>query len=191
MKVAIVSNGPSAIDYDPSAGWDLRIGVHTQCLKHEFDWVVSMDGTAFGAEYQAGATSERLCDEQGNGKWLGHPSFFIGNPGYQWLQNNRLDVVKTLAGHYLVLWPKGATWYSGPASLLLCGLLGIHSVHLFGFDLTGPGGDDGLQNPSRTPSRWERERQLVRDLIRDHAISVENEVQWLAASTSDCPDSKP
>lgn len=173
MRVAVVSNGPSANDYPGPDGYDLTIGVTNACLRWPFDYVCCRDGLAFGAEYQAGATPQRLCRDDGTPRWLGDPVFCMSWEGRDWIRKNRPDIDSMLSMRYTIIWPAKTIAWSGLAALSLLGLLGIREADAWGFDLAGDADLSGFAcSGNRPKDRWEREITEHERLLSELGITL-------------------
>lgn len=71
--------------------------------------------------------------------------------------------------------------FTVPSAIILAGWLvsgtGGGSINIFGCDMTGDGGADGVMHPARTESRWARERPLFSEavaFVRDRGVTVVN-----------------
>jgi len=178
MKIAIISNGPSAEKFGKTKRkYDVVIGVNWTCLKWECNWVCAFDGVTFGDgpdDVRKNHTPPRLCDRDGNPKWWGHPKFFVHWHALNWLRLNRPDVAEVLSHEYVMTWPaKDKDYlYSGIAPLHLMHILGLRKADCYGYDMAGSGDHTGLENPTRQESRWERERKQFTELSERWALDL-------------------
>ena len=177
-QVAILSNGPSAIKFRKTTRkYDVVIGVNWTCLTWKCDWVCVFDGMTFGEgpdDIRKDHTPPRLYDRSGNKKWWGQPKFFVHWHALDWLRKNRPDVAERLSHEYVLSWPaKDRDYlYSGTAPLHLMHILGLTKADCYGYDMAGNLDHTGLENPSRSESRWERERKHFNELAERWALNL-------------------
>lgn len=152
MRIAIVSQGPSAALYPGPERYDRVIAVNERAERVACDWWVYADAAAFV-------------------KWrpIGSPVHFCRADVPRGLlvfgvdQLIRWQMVTSLLQETLKtpLWLDAPAWneWSGLAALGLALQLEPTAIDLFGFDMTGDADAAGETQPSRTPDRWARERE--------------------------------
>ena len=177
-RVALLSNGPSATEFGHTTRqYDVVIGVNWTCLTWKCDWVCAFDGVTFAdapGDIRKPHHPPRLCGADGKHKWWGQPKFFVHWHVMDWLRLNRPDVAATMSHEYVMTWPaKDKDFlYSGSAPLHLMHLLGLTAADCWGYDMAGELDHTGLENPSRQPSRWERERKHFYALAERWALDL-------------------
>lgn len=176
MIAHVISNGPSAGQYEPRLAVRddaIVVAVNGMALVYPADWICAHDGQVFGHtpdEIRRGGVPPaldypRLFTDSGKPQWLGKSEtkrFFIHWHALEWLRDNRDDIWRVLAGHYVCWWPAAAPDlpYTGLAPLVLLPMLGCQDATLWGYDMAGKAGTLPGANDTRTAERWAQERAL-------------------------------
>lgn len=178
MRVALVSNGPSAVAYATAKrNYAGTIGVNKAVTRWGLDWWCFCDFKTYEQE------AERV---------VGQPSIFCREPaGRKIVERLRGKpqqdfIARRAEGRVLIHEgiegsdspPLPLPWfsYSGCAALVLAVHLGATEIDLYGVDL---GGHTDLRNEvnySRDANRWKREIELW-EALRDWAVAKEIEIQ--------------
>ena len=160
-------------------GYDLVIGVNWTAARWACDWVCCVDGETLNSQLY----TERPPlpnGKRGVGKrcWLGNPRFFIHWHALNDIQPGKLfdrpDICDDLKTQYVMTWPacNPDIPYSGLAPLVLMAILGIDKADCFGYDMHGATDARNLDNPTRTPERWDREQQLFEELTARYRLTL-------------------
>ena len=158
MRLAIISNGPSARLFDEAerSDFDLVAGVNWTVKRWLCDWWVFCDYVTFQDTVP-----------------LGKPALFLkraalrkihthSKPGTSQRLLEHEVIVAHEDGADIPIEPNVGFWnnFSGPAALGLAIHLGADRVTVFGADMSGDMDHAGRVGTSRTPDRWERERGI-------------------------------
>lgn len=157
MKIAVVSQGPSARAYPGNDGYDVVIAVNGQAERVACDVWVYADAAAFV-------------------KWrpLNEPTHFCrANVPRDLLAFGVHELIRwQMAPSFLQetlktpLWLDVPGWneWSGLAAFGLASQVQPKAIDLYGFDMDGNGDVAGGVEPSRTPERWAKERETFERL---------------------------
>ena len=177
MRVAIISNGPSAelfrnADRD---SFDAVIGVNGRVALFRCDWWCFVDWPTF-------------VDIEP----LNHPRLFVSKFVPIKLAANAPEHMERFHAHRTTLYHQDTAmptlpedlppWYSfsGTAALGLAWRLGANRVTVYGADMDGDMDHDGKVGVSRTPQRWAHERRIWGGIVHalvEHGLAVQR-VLW-------------
>ena len=177
MKTAVLSCGPSIANMIAPLGYDLVIGVNWTATRWACDWVCCHDGEALDQQlYTPRPQLPNGKRGRGHRLWLGNPHWFLHWHALDQAGNLYLrpDILEDLREAFVMTWPASCPDipYSGLSPLVLMGILGIDKADLFGYDMHGATDARDLDNPTRTPERWDRERQLFEELTARYNLRL-------------------
>lgn len=196
MRVAILSPGPS-LNLERIPPYDLAVGVNRVATRHPVDIWSALDWTSTGPHGEHGGLMAWIPEVRGNPRLLTTKGTLdvLNGRGMPWRGESII-----LDGILPQCPVRSWATYSAEAAMGYAGIIGASEVHCHGMDWGGTKDWDGHTcSVNREPDRWERERQLWREVtawLNSRGCLVVRHTPdgpqfWHVSSSAPCAGSRP